>query len=294
MTAGRSPPRTLLPDTVGSDHQQPPALQGRANKAQTDQPHRFRELYGGLAAARLLDCGRALHQPAASGVDGRTAPADAVNVQANVTVVAQRLKGKRDRATLVRRCYRPQENGAERPLGLPARDDQLGPWACAKLLTAIDAQDLLDGSYGYRPGRGALAAVRARPCDRPYGTSGYLGEAAVNGCCAPLDHTRLLTMWRERLDERALLRLMRQWLQAGLRETDGLVVHPETGSPQGGCRSPVLAHVYGHDALDRWCETVVKPHGRGEALLGRYAADWVCACRYQDAAARFYRALPKR
>jgi RNA-directed DNA polymerase len=46
--------------------------------------------------------------------------------------------------------------------------------------------------------------------------------------------------------------------------------------------------------LDLWCAKVVKPHGRGEALLCRYADAWVCAFRYQDDAERFYRVLPKR
>ena len=166
--------------------------------------------------------------------------------------------------------------------------------ACAKLLTAIDAQDFLDWSYGYRPGRGALDAVRDLTCDRQDGMYGYVVEADVKGFFDQLDHTRLLTRLRERIDDRAFLRLIRKWLKAGMLETDGLVGHPETGSPQGGCISPVLANVYLHDALDLWFDTVVKPHGRGEALLCRYADDWVCAFRYQDDAERFYRALPKR
>jgi hypothetical protein len=93
-------------------------------------------------------------------------------------------------------------------------------------------------------------------------------------------------MLRERLEARALLRLIRTWLQAGMRETDGHVVHPETGSPQGGCLSPVRAHGSVPEARDGWCDTVVQAHGRGVARLGRYAADWVGACRYQDEAER--------
>jgi retron-type reverse transcriptase len=53
-------------------------------------------------------------------------------------------------------------------------------------------------------------------------------------------------MVRRRLDDRALLHLIRQWLQAGMLDTDGQVVHPETGTPQGGTVSPVLAHVSLH------------------------------------------------
>jgi group II intron reverse transcriptase/maturase len=166
--------------------------------------------------------------------------------------------------------------------------------ACAKLLTAIYEQDFLDCSYGYRPGRGAQDAVRDLTFDLQYGTYGYLVEADIHGFFDHMDHTWLETMLRERIDDRALLRLIRKWLKAGILEPDGHVIHPEIGSPQGGCISPVLANVYLHYALDLWFAKVVKPSCRGEALLCRYADDWVCAFRYQDDAERFYRVLPKR
>jgi RNA-directed DNA polymerase len=294
MTEGRSPPRTRLPDPVGSDHQKPTSLQGRANKAKTDKQHRFRDLYGCLDADRLRACWRDLHKQAASGVDGRTAQAYAANLQANITALVPRLKTHRYRANLVRRCYIPKENGSARPLGIPALEDNLGQLAGAKLLMAIYEQDFRDGSDGYRPGRGALDAVRDLTCDLQDGPSGYLVEADVNGFFDPLDHRRLLTMLRERIEDRAFLRLLRKGLKAGGLETAGRVVPPETGSPQGGCLSPVLAKGYLHDALDVWFAEEVKTHCRGEALLCRYAADWLCAFRYQDDAERFYRVLPRR
>jgi retron-type reverse transcriptase len=93
-------------------------------------------------------------------VDGLTAQAYEANLQANITALGQRLKTHRYRATLVRRWDRPKENGSERPLGIPAREDTLVQRACAKLFLAIYAQDFLACSDGYRPGRGALEAVR--------------------------------------------------------------------------------------------------------------------------------------
>jgi group II intron reverse transcriptase/maturase len=227
-------------------------------------------------------------------VDGLTAQAYEANLQANITALGHRRTTPRSRAKLVRRCDIPKENGSDRPLGMPALADQVVPWACAKRLRAIDEQDFLTGRDGYRPGRGALEAVRDLTCDLQYGTYGYLVEAEVQGFCDQLDPTRLLTMRRERIDDRAFLRLMRQGLKAGMLETDGHVVHPETGSPQGGSLAPVLANVYGHDALEVWVDTVVKAHGRGEALRCRYADEWVCAVRYQDDADRLYRVLPYR
>jgi len=97
-----------------------------------------------------------------------------------------------------------------------------------------------------------------------------------------------------RIDDRAFLGLIRKWLKAGILEPAGHIVHPDTGTPQGGIVSPVTANVYLHYVLDLWFEKVVKPRCDGEAMLCRYADDWVCAFRYREDAERFYRVLPKR
>jgi group II intron reverse transcriptase/maturase len=190
--------------------------------------------------------------------------------------------------------YIPKESGKERPLGIPALEDKLVQLACAKLLVAIHERDFLDSSYGYRPGRGAKDAVRDLTYDLQHGVYGYVVEADVKGFFDHMDHDWLLRMLKERIDDRAFLGLIRKWLKAGVLERDGTVIHPQTGTPQGGTISPVLANVYLHYVLDLWFERVAKAHCRGEALLCRYADDWVCAFRYRDDAERFYRTLPKR
>lgn len=158
----------------------------------------------------------------------------------------QRLKTKRYRTKLVRRCDMPKANGTDRPRGIPALADKLVQLAGATLFTAIYAQDFLECSDGYRPGRGALDAVRARTFDLQYGRSGDLREADSHGFVDHMDPTGLLDMVRLRSEDRAFLRLLHQWLQAGIVATDGQVVHPETGTPQGGTVSPVLANGYLH------------------------------------------------
>ena len=119
-------------------------------------------------------------------------------------------------------------------------------------------------------------------------------EADVKGFFDHMDQDWLLEMLSLRIDDRAFLSLIRKWLKAGILETDGRIIHPESGTPQGGVISPVLANVYLHYALDLWFEKVVKPHCSGEAMIWRYADDWVCAFRFRDDAERFYRVLPKR
>ena len=283
-----------MPDTVGSDQREPTSLRAIANKAKADKHHRFGDLYRCLNAELLMQCWGGLNKAAASGVDGVTAAAYADNLHANIEALAERLKSKRYRAKLVRRHYILKENGKQRPLGIPALEDKLVQAASARLMTAIYEQDFLDSSYGYRPERGAEDAVEDLTFDLQYGSYGYLVEADVQGFFDHLDHDKLLAMLSLRIDDRAFVGLIRKWLKAGILEPEGHVVHPDTGSPQGGIVSPVVASAYLHYVLDLWFAKVVKPRCTGEALLCRYADDWVCAFRLREDAERFYRVLPKR
>jgi RNA-directed DNA polymerase len=119
-------------------------------------------------------------------------------------------------------------------------------------------------------------------------------EADIKGFFDTIDHDWLLEMLGRRIDDRAFLNLIRKWLKAGILDTDGQVLHPVTGTPQGGIVSPILANVYLHYALDLWFERVVKPRCDGQAILIRYADDFVCAFQFQRDAKRVYRVLPKR
>jgi RNA-directed DNA polymerase len=279
---------------AGSDQHEPTSLRAIANRAKESKHHRFRNLYGEVNAELLRHCWQDLNKDAASGVDGLTAVQYAVDLEGNITNLAERVKAGRYRAKLVRRVYIPKENGTERPLGIPALEDKLVQLACAKLLGAIYEEDFLDSSHGYRPGRSAKDTVCELTFQLMYGCYGYLVEADIKGFFEHMDHDWLLKMLSLRIDDRAFLKLIQRWLKAGVLDTDGQVLHPATGSPQGGIVSPVLSNIYLHHALDLWFERVVKPQCRGEALLCRYADDFVCAFRFRDDAERFFQGLPQR
>lgn len=214
--------------------------------------------------------------------------------EANIQDLVERLKTKSYCAKLVRRCYIPKENGKERSLGIPALEDKLVQMACAKLITAIYEADFVENSYGYRPKRSAKDAISDLTFNLQYGRFGYIVEADIKGFFDNMDHDWLLEMLKQRIDDRAFLKLIQKWLKAGILDTDGQVIHPDTGTPKGGIISPVLANIYLHYAFDLWFERVVKAHCSGEVLMIRYADDFVCAFRYREDAERFYRVLPKR
>ncbi len=101
-------------------------------------------------------------------------------------------------------------------------------------------------------------------------------------------------MLEQRIDDYAFLGLIRKWLKAGILEEDGRVIYPLTGTPQGGVISAVLANIYLHYALDLWFEKIVKPRCQGDAMLMRFADDFVCCFQLREDERRFSKVLGER
>jgi group II intron reverse transcriptase/maturase len=270
------------------------SLRGIANRAASHKKHRFGSLYGLLNEENLAWCFEFLRKDAAPGVDRVDYVGYQRDLDSNIHDLVERLKGNRYRAKLVRRRYIPKLNGKMRPLGIPATEDKLVQVAVAKILGAIYEQDFLDWSYGYRPQRSPQDAATELTHSLHHGRYCWVVEADIKGFFDNIDHDWMIRMLEERIDDKPFLRLIRKWLQAGILETDGQVVHPVTGTPQGGIVSPVLANIYLHYALDLWFERRVNPRCRGAAMIIRYADDFVCAFQYKSDAEAFYGSLCDR
>jgi group II intron reverse transcriptase/maturase len=242
----------------------------------------------------LYRCWQRIRKNAAYGVDKVSAEEYGKHLTGNIRQLVDRLKRKSYRARLIRRHYIPKGNGKMRPLGIPVVEDKLLQLAVVEILQAIYEQDFLRCSYGYRPKVGALDAVDKLTIKLQFGRYGRVVEADIKGFFDNIDHDRLLAMLAERIDDQALLRLIGKWLKAGVLDTNGEVIHPAAGTPQGGIVSPILANIYLHYCLDEWFQHVVKKHCRGEACLIRYADDFVCAFEREGDAERFYQVLGKR
>jgi group II intron reverse transcriptase/maturase len=172
-----------------------------------------------------MDCWKYLNKNAASGVDKMTAEVYSEDLEANIQDLAKRLKEKRYRAKLVRRCYIPKDNGKQRPLGIPALEDRLLQLACARILASIFESDFADTSYGYRPNRSAREAIEDLKFNFQFGKYGYVVEADIKGFFDNIDHKWLLRMLQERIDDAAFLNLIGKWMKAGILDTDGKILH---------------------------------------------------------------------
>ena len=253
------------------------SLQAIALKAEMQPGYRFQNLFGMLNEEMLNDSWRFIRKEAASGIDRVSADEYEQNLDENIHQLVEDLKQKRYRAKLVLRRYIPKGNGKFRPLGILVIEDKLLQLAVKRILQAIYEQDFLNCSYGYRPNVSALDAVGKLAVKLQFGEYHYVVEADIKGFFDNLDKELLLNMLAERIDDKAMLWLIKKWLDAGVLDTDGKVLHPETGTQQGGIISPILANVYLHFVLDKWFQEVVKPCCSGEACLIRFADD--CAPR---------------
>jgi group II intron reverse transcriptase/maturase len=269
-------------------------LRAIAEKAYHNKHHRFGDLYRWLNRDVLRLCFYRLRKDAASGVDRVTFGEYEKNLEANLTDLEGRLRRKAYRARLVRRKYIPKGNGKLRPLGIPVLEDKLLQMAVTHILLAIYEMDFLPCSYGYRPGVSAHDAIGDLTRELQFGGYHFVTEADIKGFFDNIRWDWLERMLEQRINDGALLNLIRKWLRAGILEEDGRVIHPQTGTPQGGVISPVLANIYLHYVLDLWFERVVRPKQRGRCQMIRYADDFVACFEYRHEAEAFEAGLKTR
>ena len=255
----------------------------------------FTSLAHHMDLAWLLEAFYRTRKNGAVGVDGQSWHEYEQNLEENLQSLLDRAKSGTYRAPPVKRVYIPKAGDPtqKRPIGIPTLEDKVLQRAVVMLLGPIYEQDFVPSSHGFRPGRGAHGAL-ADLWQRLMNTDGgWVLEVDISKFFDTLEHKHLRELVQLRVRDGVILRLIGKWLSAGVME-DGMISHPDSGSPQGGVISPLLANIYLHYVLDGWFKSEVLPRMAGKAYLIRYADDFVIGFTEQSDAQRVMEVLPKR
>jgi group II intron reverse transcriptase/maturase len=264
------------------------------NEAATrDKRARFTALLHHVDVAALERAFRRLKRSASPGVDGESVATYEQTLRGNLQDLCHRVHTGRYRPQPVRRVYIPKADGGQRPLGVPALEDKIVQGAVAEVLSAVYEADFLGFSYGYRPGRSPHQALAALHTALMTQGVNWVLDVDIRKFFDSVDHEWLLRIIAHRIADPRVLRLIRQWLKAGVLE-GGEWHEVEQGTPQGAGISPLLANIFLHYVLDLWVHRWRQRKARGRVIIVRYADDVVVGAHYLNDARRMLADLRER
>ena len=236
-----------------------------------------------------------LKKNAAAGADGMTWRMYEKGLEGRLADLHDRVHSGAYRATPSRRVNIPKPDGGTRPLGVAAIEDKIVQKVVAEIiLTPIYEAEFLGFSYGFRPGRGAHNALDALAVGIDKFKINWVVDCDIRKFFDTVSRDWLVRFLEHRIADKRVIRLIIKWLNAGVME-DGEWRDDLRGTPQGSVISPILANVYLHYVLDLWFHKKWRNHEvNGDAIIVRYADDFVAGFQHKQDAERFLDALKER
>jgi RNA-directed DNA polymerase len=254
---------------------------------------RFTALLHHVDVEALLRSFRRQRRRASAGVDGVTVEEYEKDLEANLRDLCDRIHTGRYRPHPVRRVNIPKPDGGLRPLGVLVLEDKIVQGAVAEVLSAVYEVDFLGFSYGFRPKRSPHQALQALERALITRKINWVLDADIRRFFDSVDHEWLLRMVAHRIADPRILRLIRQWLRAGVLES-GEWSETVEGTPQGAGISPLLANIFLHYVFDLWVAQWRCRQAHGDVIVIRYADDTLLGFEQEQDAKRMLSDLRRR
>jgi group II intron reverse transcriptase/maturase len=261
--------------------------------AKGDKRLRFTALLHHVNIELLRSSYYRLKRQAAAGVDGVTWQDYGGGLEARLTDLHGRIHRGAYRGQPSRRVWIPKADGRQRPLGIAALEDKIVQYAAVQVLNQIWEEDLLDFSYGFRPGRSQHNALDALYVGITSRKVNYVLDLGIRSFFDKVGHDHLEKFVRHRIGDERFVRLNLKGVKAGVLE-DGQWFETKEGTPQGAVISPQLANLYLHYVLDLWVQAWRKKVAHGDVIVVRYADDAVLGFQNREEAEKFLADLQER
>lgn len=206
----------------------------------------------------------------APGIDRKTIEEIELKQEEFLEEIRRELKAGTYEPKAARRVWIPKRDGKKRPLGIPTIKDRVIQTAVKIVIEPVFEADFKTHSYGFRPKRNCQQAIQEIKKYLNWGLVNIV-ETDIEDFFNRIPHKKLLGMVGARIADPNILKLISKWLKCGVMEEGGLK-KTNTGTPQGGVISPLLANIYLNE-LDKWWEE--KYSLNGNVQLIRYADDLV-------------------